>query len=39
MGTGEIFLDSLMKDLRELYSGVEVKVGARCTRVESSYNP
>ena len=26
MGTGEIFLDSLMKDLRELYSEVEVKV-------------
>jgi len=26
MGTGEIFLDSIMKDLRELYSEVEVKV-------------
>ena len=26
MGTGEIFLDSLMKDLRDLYSEVEVKV-------------
>ena len=26
LGTGEIFLDSVMKDLRELYSEVEVKV-------------
>ncbi|EFJ13644.1 hypothetical protein SELMODRAFT_231460 [Selaginella moellendorffii] len=26
LGTGEIFLDSIMKDLRELYSEVEVKV-------------
>ena len=26
MGTGEMFLDSVMKDLRELYSEVEVKV-------------
>jgi U5 small nuclear ribonucleoprotein component len=26
MGTGEIFLDSVMKDLRDLYSEVEVKV-------------
>lgn len=26
LGTGEIYLDSLMKDLRELYSEVEVKV-------------
>lgn len=27
MGTGEIMLDSVMKDLRELFSDVEVKVG------------
>ncbi|KAJ6847820.1 putative 116 kDa U5 small nuclear ribonucleoprotein component [Iris pallida] len=26
LGTGEIYLDSIMKDLRELYSEVEVKV-------------
>ncbi|KAJ4833594.1 hypothetical protein Tsubulata_009209 [Turnera subulata] len=26
LGTGELYLDSIMKDLRELYSGVEVKV-------------
>lgn len=26
LGTGELFLDSVMKDLRELYSSVEVKV-------------
>jgi U5 small nuclear ribonucleoprotein component len=26
LGTGEMFLDSIMKDLRELYSEVEVKV-------------
>jgi U5 small nuclear ribonucleoprotein component len=26
LGTGEIFLDSIMKDLRELYSEVEIKV-------------
>mmetsp|Transcript_3279 Transcript_3279/g.11891 ORF Transcript_3279/g.11891 Transcript_3279/m.11891 type:complete len:991 (-) Transcript_3279:75-3047(-) len=26
LGTGELFLDSVMKDLRELYSEVEVKV-------------
>ncbi|KAK9817833.1 hypothetical protein WJX72_002861 [[Myrmecia] bisecta] len=26
LGTGELYLDSLMKDLRELYSEVEVKV-------------
>ena len=26
LGTGELYLDSIMKDLRELYSEVEVKV-------------
>ena len=26
MGTGEMMLDSVMKDLRELYSDIEVKV-------------
>ena len=26
MGTGEVFLDSIMRDLREMYSEVEVKV-------------
>jgi U5 small nuclear ribonucleoprotein component len=26
MGTGELFLDSVMKDLREMYSEIEVKV-------------
>jgi len=26
MGTGEIYLDSIMKDLREMYSEIEVKV-------------
>lgn len=26
LGTGEIYLDSIMKDLRELYADVEVKV-------------
>jgi translation elongation factor EF-G len=26
LGTGEIYLDSLMKDLRELYAEVEIKV-------------
>ena len=41
LGTGEIYLDSIMKDLRELYSEVEVKVAdpvvSFCeTMVESS---
>ena len=33
MGTGEIYLDSLMKDLRELYAGVKGVGGVnRCCR-------
>ena len=26
LGTGELYLDSLMKDLREVYADIEVKV-------------
>eukprot|EP00955_Chlamydomonas_euryale_P012991 140443-Chlamydomonas_euryale.AAC.4 len=33
LGTGEIYLDSLMKDLRELYAEVEVKVRAAAALV------
>lgn len=29
LGTGEIYLDSLMKDLRELYADIEVKASLR----------
>lgn len=29
-GTGELYLDSIMKDLRELYANVEVKVADPC---------
>lgn len=37
LGTGELYLDSIMKDLRELYSEVEVKVFFAHTCTTSSF--
>lgn len=34
LGTGEIYLDSLMKDLRELYADIEVKASWRIIRAQ-----